>query len=322
MASAEYHLVTDFDGVWTDPTREFHAIMETLGRELARLSGRPEAEVLSLLQKVQDRVFKQPEKFGWRIHDHLTSYVDEDYFAIPAALGQFMEQSQEAPFAELGQAVLGENPSMTAFMDEVYHGTCRRFRKTVDHDLAHGAEHVLRWLLRHQVRVTFVTNAPPEKIIDWFAHHDLPVLDARQEDADEVGLRVYGRAGKQWLGDPDLGLELNGRFVRTDRPQYREILERECPDMVIGDVLSLDLAQPLGMRVAGHPAAPQDVAIIRKPYTPAWVLQSLGPEAHNVDFQVHHVTSLPRILTESYRRLQASRDSHPAPPQQAAGGPL
>jgi hypothetical protein len=188
------------------------------------------------------------------------------------------------------------------FLDYCYHDTCARFRAEVDHDLAEGSEHVLRWLTENDVDVVFAPNAPAEKIVGWFAHHGFEVADARETGPGEVPLRVYGRAGKQFLGDEHVVMDFCGREVHVDRPSYRAILEREHPDLVVGDVLSLDLALPLAMRAAGESAAPRGVGIMHLPHTPDWVLESVGPGPAEIDFVVPHVTSLPRLV----RRLRES----------------
>ena len=109
-------------------------------------------------------------------------------------------------------------------------------------------------------------------------------------------MRVYGRAGKQHLGPSGRSLDFGGRNVQCDRPQYRAVLERESPDLVIGDVLSLDLSQPIAMRVDGNPAAPSAVGIMHLPHTPEWVTGSIGSAAHEIDYLVPHVTSIPRVV--------------------------
>ena len=100
-----------------------------------------------------------------------------------------------------------------------------------------------------------------------------------------------------------------GREVHVDRPAYRAILERERPDLVVGDVLSLDLALPLHLRAAGLPGAPRAIGVMHLRHTPAWVLDAVGPGPDQVDFLVPHVTSLPRLI----RSLAARQPALPEP---------
>ena len=65
---------------------------------------------------------------------------------------------------------------------------------------------------------------------------------------------------------------------------------------MIGDVFSLDLALPHALRSAGHPAAPDLLALRRHPHTPDWVLDTLGDGA--IDVVVDHVRDLVTVVRE------------------------
>ncbi len=292
-----FTLLTDFDGVWTDPRRELQAVTDYLTAEFARLGGWSQEQAEAVCARFRAGVLAQPQRHGWRIAGRLSSYVDEDVFAMPTSLGQWVDAGPDADAARLRAAILGEYPSVAAFLDHCYHSTCARFRAEVPHDLAPGAERVLAWLLRERVNVVFASNAPLEKVQGWFACHGLEVADARDSEPGAAPLRAYGRAGKQWLSSAPATLACGGRLVATDRPQYRALLAREQADLVVGDVLSLDLATPLALRGAGLPGAPRALALLQLPQTPRWVLEAVGPGASQVDCAIAHVTALPRLVS-------------------------
>jgi hypothetical protein len=300
-----FTLLTDFDGVWTDPRRELQAVSDFLIAELARYDGAPLAHARGLFARFRDEVMRRPDRHGWRIEGRLTSFVDEDVFALPTSVGQWVDAAPDADAARLRAAILGEYPSVLAFLDHCYHSTCARFREEVPHDLAPGAARVLAWMMRKDVRVVFASNAPLEKVQGWFACHGLAVADARETAPGEAPLRAYGRAGKQWLSPVPELLAVGARAVAADRPQYRAILERERADVVVGDVVALDLAAPLALRRSGHPAASSAIAVMHLPHTPQWVLDAVAPGPDGLDFLVPHVTALPRLVT-------ALRGSSPA----------
>lgn len=289
-------IVSDFDGVWTEPAREAQAIHATVVRELARALAEPAEAIARRLEDFAAAVMARPAAYGWRIDHRLASFVDEDYFCLPAAIGQYIEDGATEGARTVREAVLQRWESLTALMDHCFHSSCAAFREQVEHDLTPGAERVLSWLLERGARVTWATNAPAEKVIAWFAHHGHAVADARLSEPAATPLRVYGRAGKQWFGPSDRSLDCGGRIVPVDRPQYRAILERERPDLVVGDVLSLDLAVPLAMRLEGHPAAPREVALLDRGRAPRWVLDSVGSGPGRIDHRIPHVTSLPRLV--------------------------
>jgi hypothetical protein len=109
---------------------------------------------------------------------------------------------------------------------------------------------------------------------------------------------VRGQAGKQVLGPGDDHLVLAGRRIGVDRPRYRAVLEEERPDLVIGDVFSLDLALPHVLRRARAPGAPRMLVLRRHPHTPKWVLDTRADGA--IDRVVDDVAELP-ALVESLR---------------------
>jgi len=290
------HVLSDFDGVWTDPERELDAVRAEVLRRLAKLSAWPVERVGRLYDRLAGRARSEPEVHGWRIGGELTSYLDEDFFGLPAAVGEILARGEDEETAELRDAVLAAWPAVSAFFDACYHETCAWFRRRYPHDLTRGAGRLLDWLAREGVRVTFATNAPAEKVQAWFAEHGLRVDDARETEAGSRPLRVYGRAGKQWLGEEPCRRRFGGRPVRVDRPRYRAILEREQPDLVLGDVLSLDLALPLHLRAEGREEAPRRAVLVERPETPDWVRAAAGPGLDRLDALVPHVTSLPRML--------------------------
>ncbi|HEX9794793.1 MAG TPA: hypothetical protein VGC54_12490 [Planctomycetota bacterium] len=293
---AQLHLLSDFDGVWTEPARELVEVRRAVVAELAGLVGETEALFEEVFETHLGGVFAEPQDHGWRVEGRITSYVDEDHFGVPASVGHSIEAAGDELGARVRAAVARTHGDMTTFLNHCYHSTCTRYRLAVAHDLTAGAASVLRELLAAGVRVTFATNAPAEKVVDWFGAQDLEVTDAAKDP--RAPLRVFGRAGKQWLGPEPTHLEFAGRRVFTDRPQYQALLEQERPDAVIGDVLSLDLATPLAMRAAGNPAAPRAILLRRNPATPAWVEAAVGAAPHHLDALLEHVRALPECLLQ------------------------
>ena len=293
------HLVSDFDGVWTEPAREYIAIQAKVVHELSVALGESQEKALARYEDFSAAVMESPEQYGWQAQSgdiRLSSFVDEDFFCMPSAIGQFIDHGDRLEAEIVKEAILARHETITALMDHCFHSTCEEFRGEVDHDLTHGAERVLQWLLDNGVRVTWVTNAPTSKIIDWFGHHGFQVADARKKTQDEAHLRVYGRAGKQWIGESNQMMNFCGRKVLVDRPQYREILERERADLVVGDVLSLDLALPVYLKSRGESFAPRETVLVWRRETPKWVMDSVGPGAGQITHLIGHLTSLPRIV--------------------------
>ena len=294
--SSPFTFVSDFDGVWTNPKRELQAVHQTVQSNLRQMCGWSQPQLEEVYGYFREQVLQRPHQHGWRIDGSFSSFVDEDFFAVPTSIAQYIDDAPCKHSTELKSLILQEFETVLAFVDSCYFVTCQDFRNEVEHDLTEGSARVLQWLLDNDVNVVFVTNAPTEKITTWFSHHGFGIDDGRSTLPGSSRLRVYGRAGKQHLGASGRSLDFGGRKVLCDRPQYRTVLEREAPDLVIGDVLSLDLSQPLAMRVDGNAAAPTAVGIMHLQHTPEWVLESIGPAPHEIDYLVPHVTSIPRVI--------------------------
>jgi len=303
---SRFHLISDFDGVWTETSAELRAVHETVMGRLQAFSGRTRSEVEEDYARFVQDVLNEPHLHGWKLGGRLSSFVDEDVFAMPTSVGQYIDAGGCERTRFYRGRILQKFETVLLFLDDCYHTTCDAFRSNVSHDLVAGSEGVLNWLLEHDVVVTFVTNAPAGKVVDWFAHHDFRVVDGRETPLGAAPLRVFGRAGKQFLGNSGRTLSFGGRDVHVDRPEYRAILEQESPDMVIGDVLSLDLATPVSLRVDGHASAPKEVGVMHMRHTPDWVLDSIGTSPSNVDHLIPHVTSLPRLVLALQHRMSRS----------------
>ena len=298
LVHPKFTFVSDFDGVWTNPKKELQSVHDTVKSHLLEISGWSKSKVEEVYAAFGQEVFQSPKNYGWRIEGRFSSFVDEDYFAVPTSIAQYIDDAPCDDARSLKNLILKDFDSVLAFVDTCYLSSCESFRDKVSHDLVDGSESVLRWLIDNNVQIVFATNAPYEKVRDWLGEYDLEVADARDNNFKSSPIRVYGRSGKQHLAENSKILNFGGRPVFCDRPEYLSILAEENPDFVLGDVLSLDLSQPIAMRVNSHSSAPFAVGIMDLPHTPDWVLESVGEGPEKVDYLVSHVTSLPRIIQE------------------------
>jgi len=305
------HIVSDFDGVWTNPEAEYQAVESKVISEIAH-SLDCDLEIASLLYAgFAKGVLASPSEFGWQADPEdprLSSFVDEDFFCLPAAVGHYIELAASEDARRVKVAILQKHPSLPAFMDHCFHNTCADFRKSVDHDLTQGAIPILQWLLDRGHGVTWATNAPAEKICDWMGAAGFEVEDGSDDSSSfRPGvLRVFGRCGKQWLGDGEQAIEFLDRQVLVDRPRYRKLLEQERPDILIGDVLSLDLSTALQMRQEGSEAAPPVTVLVGRRPLPAWVHEAVGDQPQQLDHLIPHLTRFPRIVAQAQSTLSPS----------------
>jgi FMN phosphatase YigB (HAD superfamily) len=259
-----FKILSDFDGVWTDPEHEAHAVLGRFADELAQRTGRAVAAVLADLEHFRAHSEREPHEHGWTPGGRLTAYADEDPFLAVSGIASALTKSGDERAAPYVRA-LAREPGVD-FMTLAD----RAFRAVgavpgVGALLPEALE-VLEALEARGCDLVIVSNSDTSKLVQFFAArgvHASPERGAR--------VRVRGLARKWALGPGDDHLVVRGRRVLVDRPDYRRILEEERPDLVVGDVFSLDLALPFHMRAQGLAGAPR-VLVHRPPRRPsAWV---------------------------------------------------
>jgi hypothetical protein len=131
------------------------------------------------------------------------------------------------------------------------------------------AVETIRRLIARGVEVVVVSNSGTERICQMLSGVGLKPVP--HEAGVTSSLRVRGGARKFWLGDQSDCLVAGPYAVEVDRPLYRQILEEEKPDIVVGDVFSLDLALPVALASQRQAGLAELRAILRRrPYTPKW----------------------------------------------------
>jgi hypothetical protein len=244
-------LLSDFDGVWTNPEAEARAHGEALDARL--IGAAPPArrdEARAWIAAARRATLAAPERWGWSAAGRLSAFADEDPFSAHSALLHYVEaRAAEDPTAELlrdGARALGRG-SLEAFglgahLEGVAQVEAARGPAVLD-----GAAHAGRAMLAGGVEIVVVSNSLEEKLERWFARAALP--HARHPSRTPGALRLRGTARKHEL-DPERAepLELGRLRVDVRRPHYEAILREEAPDAVVGDVFSLDLALPLALR--------------------------------------------------------------------------
>ncbi|MEM7307199.1 MAG: HAD family hydrolase [Planctomycetota bacterium] len=287
-------ILSDFDGVWTDQATEAEHVKAYQHREAARLAGVDADEARRDFAEYRGRVLEEPHRFGWTPDGRITAYADEDPFCEPNSIAGWIESVADSDerAGRYRDAILAEGfANLTAFADHCFLTATGTFREEHPPALVDGAGEVFQALHDAGAEVVVCSNSGSEKVVGWLRHAG---VDAGEDEGHLV--RVHGNAGKWALGASDRAIAVGGRTIFVDRPKYHTVFEEERPDVVIGDVFSLDLALPHVLRGEGAPFAPRLLALRRHPHTPGWIAATRADGA--IDLLVDRVAELVPTVRE------------------------
>jgi phosphoglycolate phosphatase-like HAD superfamily hydrolase len=287
-----FKLLTDFDGVWTDQAREAVAVRVAFVAEIARILERDKGSIDRDFEAFYRAALADPSDNGWAPGGELTAFVDEDPLLATASVACWLDRGGDRPGADAWRRGISAAGHDTAhdLANACFGPAAHRHRVEGGHRLVPGARAVLDELGELDVEVVVVSNSHASKVTALFA-------DAGIDPEREV--RVVGDAGKWRLGDGRDLSEIGQRYVRLDRPSYRSLLEHERPDLVVGDVLSLDLALPAMLRFAGTLDAALQLVLRKHAHTPAWTLDA--QRSGVFDHVIESVLELPDLVRAARR---------------------
>lgn len=271
-------IVSDFDGVFTEVRAQAAVVDRARVDGIVERSGWARADVESCLAAVHAAVQRAPAAHGWLWEGRISAFADEDPFlmhnALVAGIGQLAGAGDERATA-LRDALLARGVAdLDAFGSELFLAGSRAFLADGGHAPAPGAVEALRAMLA-VADVTFCTNFVQDAVAGTLRRHGF--------DPGEAGsgapLVVRGLARKQALtADPARDVTLAGRRVAVDRGHYLAALRDELPVLVVGDVLSLDLALVLGRRHELSELRDVRCVLMRADHTPAWTLDACAAD--------------------------------------------
>jgi len=285
-------LISDFDGVWTNPLGEADAVRAEAHRQAAGLTKVTVEEAREHLAGASASLLLMPARFGWVIEGGISAFSDEDPFVHNNAISHFLEQlpdhrdwvSDSSLFdwlLKLRAAATAAHGDLAAYANQIFFKGVQKFLEEEPPSPSTEVQQEIGAFIEQGHEVVIVSNSSTGKITDFLGRSELPFC-VGGPDATELGkIRVRGGAMKFVIGtSPNQFVELAGRRIRTDRASYDRILGEEQGDAVIGDVVSLDLALPLARERAGQKAMLR--FLVERAYTPSWSLEA----AEEAGFQV------------------------------------
>jgi phosphoglycolate phosphatase-like HAD superfamily hydrolase len=286
-----FKILSDFDGVWTDQANEADYVRRFAIDALARALGSTAADAEAQWNGFVARAKATPGEHGWAPDGRISAYVDEDPLCEGSAVCRLLDTSNDADAVRCREALArAGHATLAGFGEYCFHGGTARFRAEHPPCIVPGAKQMLRGLVDAGAEIVVVSNSVTEKLVDFFDHAGIHAVP--HESAAKGELRVRGNAGKWFLGPTDASITVGGRSIHVDRPRYRAVLVDERPDLVVGDVFSLDLALPHVMRGEGR--GPRVLVLRRHPHTPAWIA---GDRAHGaIDAIVDQVGDIAGVI--------------------------
>jgi len=281
-------VVTDFDGVLTAQDGEAAAVgARLLERAAEALEDRVRA--LAIVEGLRAEVRANPTTHGWASDGRLGCYADEDPYVFNNALARAIYTIGPADLRDaLRRAGFETDDALALACFE--EGTARYRAAHPSHVLT-DALGAIQTLFSIGAEVVIVSNSSNERIRSLLEPCGILRFGTGK-------LRIRGTARKHHItGDRPSGVpaeaSFGGRTVHLRRGPYFEILADEQPDVVIGDVLSLDVALPAALRACVPDFEDMRVFLKRHPHTPRWALEACADRGIGV---VDAFSELPRRL--------------------------
>lgn len=273
-------LISDFDGVWTNPDAEAACLQRVTLAGAAKISETSEELMAKAMAAASDAMDKAPTSYGWTIDGQITAFSDEDPFVRNNAFAHFVEllPEDESRIAdgELLKVLLNlkacaekEHGTVTAFANEMFRAATNEHREKAKPKPSDEIVAAMHAFIKDGHDLVIVSNSSTDKIADFLSRSTLPYVTGGVDAHEKGKVRIRGGAMKFMIAqDKDDTIELGGRTVRCDRGSYNSILDEEQGDAIVGDVVSLDFSLPWKRR--RDSGVDQRFFVVVRHYTPAW----------------------------------------------------
>jgi hypothetical protein len=272
-------LLSDFDGVWTDPVAEGAAHGAELDAALLAAAGeRDRAAVAQWLAGARAAVRAEPTRWGWSTAGRVSAFADEDPFAEHGALLHYLDlrRAHDPLAARLAGAIERDGTTLEAFGGAAHLRGVQRVEASRGPGITPPAAQAGRALLAAGVEIVVVSNSRTEKLQRWFEHARVPARVHPERAAHALRLRGSARKFVLAAGAGE-SIEIAGLAVDVARPDYARVLAEEAPDAVVGDVFSIDLALPLALKRRDRAWRRVRLFWLVHPWTPDRMRRALAP---------------------------------------------
>ncbi|MEO8512165.1 MAG: hypothetical protein ABI543_01265 [Ignavibacteria bacterium] len=302
-------LISDFDGVWTNQETEADYVWNYIITNIASLTGDTPKHINSLLTECRKEMDSAPYDYGWFNNGKISAYYQEDPFGDNNAIFDYINRAAskrsyshfKQELAKIKDAVENKtNSSLAEFSNKCFMESTKQFKLEGKLKPVDITGDIIKKLNSSGVEIVVASNSKTEKIEHLFRKTGQNVTN--NKSIIRGRLHAIGDAQKFVIDSSFTELpefyEVTRRFkISLRRKNYFNILLKEMPDYVIGDVFSLDLALPLYLIM--NDSRFKDLKIIQKlhKHTPSWVREHLGKEEFKgIAFMIDSIDKLPEIL--------------------------
>ncbi len=305
-------LISDFDGVWTNQDAEATYVWNYILNAAASFSGdRPET-IDALLQESKKEMDATPYEYGWFSNNAVSCYYQEDPFgdnnAIFDYIGRAASKKSYSHFkqelARVKEAIETKGKmTLAEFSNDCFMKSTSQFKLEGKLKPIDSAGEIVKALNSAGVEIVVASNSKTEKIEHLFRKAGQTVTN--DKSIIRGRLHAIGDARK-FVIDNDFtevpeNYEITERYkVSLRRSNYFNILLKEMPDFVIGDVFSLDLALPLYLRMNDKRFSKLKVIQRLHKHTPQWIRDHLSKdEFKGIAFMLDSIDKLPDTIRKN-----------------------
>jgi hypothetical protein len=290
-------LVADFDGVMTNLTHEAIRVQELLVEIWSGIETDPSIPK-AWFESARQAVTQNPESWGWEIQGRISAYADEDAFVQTNAIGSWLDaKSAKDPSLQSALKRL-QSHGISSYKSLAQQAYIRMTEEVMSSSLTpidSETQPALQRLTSMGVEVVITSNSGTDRILDIFQKAGIPAV--AHPDRKLGSVRVRGDARKFELASTSRRILMGKREVDIARPIYEQILCEERPNVIIGDVFSLDLALPFELANSKRELFSGGlVALLReRDYTPTWSRELCRSQWSNGRATLNSVTDLGQL---------------------------
>lgn len=293
-------ILLDFDGTLTNIQHERDFEFEFLTHYLQTQCGVVKEDFREAFDAALACIQDAPEMHGWCDNGRISAFCDEDLFMGVASAMTLLDSWVSARDVRVGKLAAKLEACGLTFMalTEMAHRAINAQALCAFNTPEPTAVATINTLLDRDCEIVVASNSPAERIIDKFEHVGLKPVD--HDDNPSARFRIRGNARKFRLGDHPAPVSFGARSIDTDRPFFADVLRKERPQVIVGDVFSLDLALPIEM-ARREPMVYEDMQLYlrTRSYTPQWAIDcALNPptDAPVTVRLLNHFSDLPSLI--------------------------